>query len=112
MVDFTSSLYLGMKHASRELTPWPQLTTGLPAALSEPVESKQLGQQIARLQGLEKGVSAPSTLHLYWDLFGFLGKQKISVFIDEAVYPVSRYGIERLQVKGIPIYTFRHLDAN
>src|SRR6266487_3621373 len=112
MIDFTSSLYLGMRHSSNELLGWQQLTTGVPAALYEFRRSEQISQQIAQLQGLEKGISAPSTLHLYWDLYGFLSTQQIVVFVDEKIYPVSKYGIERLIVKKIPIHLFRHLDAN
>jgi 8-amino-7-oxononanoate synthase len=112
MIDFTSSLYLGMKHSSAELSGWQQLTTGVPAALYEFSRSKQISKQIAQMQGLETGISAPSTLHLYWDLFGFLSAQQIVVFIDEKIYPVSKYGIERLIVKKIPVYFFRHLDAH
>jgi 8-amino-7-oxononanoate synthase len=112
MLNFTSSLYLDMKHSSTELLGWQQLTTGVPAALNECLESRQISQQVAKMQGLETGISAPSTLHLYWDLFGFLANQQIIVFIDEKIYPVSKYGIERLITKGVPVYYFRHLDAN
>jgi 8-amino-7-oxononanoate synthase len=111
MIDFTSSLYLGMKHGNTELAGWSQLTTGVPAALHESYQSKYIGNFIARMQGLETGLTAPSTLHLYWDLFGFLSKQKITVFVDEKIYPVSKYGIERLIVKNLPVYSFKHMDA-
>lgn len=111
MIDFTSSLYLGMKHSSNELDGWQQLTTGVPAALGEPGLATQVGNYVAGMQGLEKGLTAPSTLHLYWDLFDFLSYRPIVLFIDEKVYPVSRYGIEKLLLRNIPIYTFRHFDA-
>ncbi len=111
MVDFTSSLYLGMKHSSAELSGWQQLTTGVPAALAESMQSKYVGNYIAHMQGFEKGITAPSTLHLYNDLYEFLARQKIIVFIDEKIYPVSKYGIEKLVIRNIPVYTFRHLDA-
>lgn len=111
MIDFTSSLYLGMKHSSNELNGWQQLTTGVPAALWEHCLAAQVGNYVAGVQGLEKGLTAPSTLHLYWDLFDFLGNQPVVVFIDEKVYPVSRYGIEKLLLRNIPIHTFRHFDA-
>jgi 8-amino-7-oxononanoate synthase len=111
MMDFTSSLYLGMKHNSNELNGWQRLTTGVPAALWESALSRQAGDHVAGMQGLEKGLTAPSTLHLYWDLFGFLGNRPVVVFIDEKVYPVSRYGIEKLLLRNIPVHTFRHFDA-
>ena len=111
MIDFTSSLYLGMKHSSNELNGWQQLTTGVPAALWEPGLATQVANCVAGMQGLEKGLTAPSTLHLYWDLFDFLSYRPIVLFIDEKVYPVSRYGIEKLLLRNIPIHTFRHFDA-
>ena len=41
MLDFTSSLYLGMRHASRDLRPWDSLTRGMPAALVPPALALQ-----------------------------------------------------------------------
>ena len=64
------------------------------------------------MQGLAKGVLAPSTLHIFWDLYGLLSTKRITLFIDEKAYPVSKYGIERLLVRSIPFFTFRHLDGN
>ena len=111
MLNFTSSLYLDIKHSSAELAGWHQLTTGLPSALYESTQSKYVSNYIANMQGLQTGISATSTLHIYYDLFGFLSNQKIMVFVDEKIYPVSKYGIEKLIVKKIPVYTFKHLDA-
>ncbi|MHA4846484.1 aminotransferase class I/II-fold pyridoxal phosphate-dependent enzyme [Flavitalea antarctica] len=110
MIDFTSSLYLGMKHSSAELPGWKQLTSGAPSALYEFEQSKQITAKVALMQGLSSGITSPSTLHLYWDLYGFLGTKRIVVFIDEKIYPVSKYGIERLIVKKIPVRSFRHFD--
>lgn len=112
MIDFTSALYLDFKHSSADIKGWQQLTTGVPAALSEFAQSRQISQQVASMQGFENGMCAPSTLHLYWDLFGFLRKKKITVFADEKIYPVSLYGIERLYGSAIQIHTFRHLHAD
>ena len=111
MIDFTSSLYLGMHHSSAELTGWNQLSTGKPSALFEPPQSKILASKIANLQGLEAGYIAPSTLHLYYDLNSFLSQQKVMVFIDEKAYPVSKYGIEKLYLNNIAVHPFRHQDA-
>ncbi|HEX7905268.1 MAG TPA: aminotransferase class I/II-fold pyridoxal phosphate-dependent enzyme [Chitinophagaceae bacterium] len=111
MSDFISSLYLGMKHDSTELKTWNQLTTGMPAGLYETVTSKKVGATVAAMQGLESGICAPSTMHIYSDLFGLLSKKRIKLFIDEKIYPVSRYGIEKLSVAGIKVLSFNHLDA-
>ncbi|WP_162915694.1 aminotransferase class I/II-fold pyridoxal phosphate-dependent enzyme [Paraflavitalea soli] len=112
MMDFTSSLYLGMKHSSKELNDWQQLTTGVPAALGEADLALQVGNYVAGMQGLEEGLTAPSTLHLYWDLFDYLCHQPVVLFIDEKVYPVSRYGIEKLLIRKVPVHPFRHFDAD
>jgi 8-amino-7-oxononanoate synthase len=110
-MDFTSSLYLAMKHPGTTLQAWEQLTTGVPAVLGEPALNKQVASQVARLQGLECGLTGPSTLHLYWDLYHVLSRRQVTVFIDEFIYPVSRYGIEQLLVNKIPVVHFRHHDA-
>ncbi len=111
MIDFTSSLYLGMQHDSAELPAWHSLTTGKPAALKESPAADDIAVQVANLQGLENGCTAISTLHLYYDLYTLLSQQQAVVFIDEKVYPVSEYGIEKLLVSNVPLYRFRHLDA-
>jgi 8-amino-7-oxononanoate synthase len=111
MIDFTSALYLGMKHSSTELNGWEQLTTGVPAILNEPSISLQVSKYVARMQGLEEGIAAPSTLHIYSDLFELLKKKRIVLFIDEKIYPVSKYGIEKLQSNQARVQSFRHFDA-
>ncbi|MCS3799057.1 aminotransferase class I/II-fold pyridoxal phosphate-dependent enzyme [Niastella sp. OAS944] len=110
-MDFTSSLYLAMKHPGTTLQNWEQLTTGIPAVLGEPALNKHVANQVAGLQGLECGLTAPSTLHLYYDLYHALSNEPVTVFIDENIYPVSQYGIEQLLVKRTPVYYFRHQNA-
>ena len=41
MLDFTSALYLGLRHGSGSLRPWSALTTGVPAA--RPVDAAAAG---------------------------------------------------------------------
>lgn len=112
MIDFTSSLYLSMKHTTPEIATWKQLTTGMPAALYETSLSKKLGSHIANMQQLQSGIIAPSSLHLYYDLYEFLSNRKIIVFCDDKIYPVSKYGIEKLLLRNIPIYFFNHFNAD
>ena len=64
--------YLALPHARDELRSWDQLTRGGPAALTPWPEAQALGQDLAALQGCERAVLGPSTLHLYGDLFGLL----------------------------------------
>ena len=95
MLDFTSVLYLGIRHAHHTLRPWAQLTTGRPAALEPAPEAVAVAQDLAQLLGCERAVLAPSTLHLYWDLFDVLANDRIAIYADAGIYPIARWGIER-----------------
>jgi 8-amino-7-oxononanoate synthase len=110
-LDFTSALYLGLVHASGSLRPWAQLTTGKPAALSESPRARVLARRIAALQGCESATLSPSTLHLFWDLFGTLCGRSVAIFQDAGVYPIARWGVERAAAHGVPIRSFLHHDA-
>jgi len=110
LLDFTSALYLGMRHGSRSLEPWDKLTTGLPTAFSEPRVAVRLARSLAALQGCERATLAPSTLHLFWDLFGVLSEGPIAIYTDSGAYPIARWGIERAAARGVPVRDFRHHD--
>ena len=111
-IDFTSSLYLDMYHGSHELKPWSQLTTGVPSALRESKAAQMVANKIAELQGFQKGIAVPSTLHAYWDMSGLLAQSNVSVFTDQYIYPVSGYGKERLLVNRTPSYRYRHHESS
>lgn len=111
MLDFTSVLYLGMCHASRSLRPWSQFTTGVPTVLAAPAGTRTVVQKLARLLGCEWAVLAPSTLHLFWDLFGILAKHPVAIYIDSGIYPIARWGIERAAAAGVPVRNFPHHDV-
>ena len=111
MLDFTSALYLGLRHPSSSLRPWFQFTTGLPAALASPPDARPVVHQLAQLQGLEHGVLGTSTLHLFWDLFGILGRRPVAVYVDAGVYPIARWGVERAAARGVRVCEFSHYDA-
>lgn len=106
MLDFTSSNYLGMLHDSQSIKPWRQLTTGKPAALDNPEGHSSLARKIAVFQGLENGVFAKSTLHLFWDLFGIFSKGNYMVFVDADTYPIAQWGVERFACQGNPVFQF------
>ena len=110
MLDFTSVLYLGIRHAHHTLRPWAQLTTGRPAALEPAPEAVAVAQDLAQLLGCERAVLAPSTLHLYWDLFDVLANDRIAIYADAGIYPIARWGIERAAAKGIRTATFQTHD--
>jgi 8-amino-7-oxononanoate synthase len=111
MLDFTSALYLGLRHAGRSLRPWAQLTTGAPAALVAPPGACAVANALAALQGCQRGTLVPSTLHLFWDLFGMLPNHGVAIYISGGTYPIARWGVERAAARGVPVRSFPHHDA-
>jgi len=111
MLDFTSALYLGMHHAHAALRPWSQLTTGRPAALFSPPQAARVAQELARLQQCERATLAPSTLHLFWDLFDMLAREPIAIYVDAGTYPIARWGIERVLGRGVRVQVFPGHDS-
>jgi len=112
VLDFTSALYLGLNHAHAELRPWTQLTLGKPAALSPPPESDALADQLARLIGCERATLGTSTLHLFWDVFGLISRERVAIYIDAGTYPIARWGAERALARGALVRGFRHHDVS
>jgi 8-amino-7-oxononanoate synthase len=110
MLDFTSALYLGLQHSSASLRPWAQLTTGKPAALGVPANEERVSQALATLQGCDRAILGPSTLHLFWDLFGVLAEPGTAIYLDAGTYPIARWGVERAAARAIPVRRFRHHD--
>ncbi len=111
MLDFTSSLYLGFEHPWRALAAWSQLTLGKPAALEELPEIPRLEREIALLTGCERAVAGPSTLHLFWDLFGILAERDVRILLDGGSYPIARWGAERAAAAGVQLRVFRQHDV-
>jgi 8-amino-7-oxononanoate synthase len=112
LLDFTSALYLGFWHPSGSLEPWPQLTTGAPAALGVPVATVAAADRLAALLGTPRATLAPSTLHVFWDLFVLLAGADTSIHIDAGAYAIARWGVERAQARGTPAQSFRHHDPD
>jgi 8-amino-7-oxononanoate synthase len=110
MLDFTSALYLGLRHPSRSLPPWSKFTTGVPAALASPPGAVKVANELARLQTCERGVLGSSSLHLFWDLFGMLAARPVKIYIDAGLYPIARWGVERALARGISKREFSHYD--
>jgi 8-amino-7-oxononanoate synthase len=111
VLDFTSSLYLGMTHPSSALGPWLSLTTGKPAALASAPGTAGVERDLASLQGCERATLAASTLHLMWDLFGVLAGPDTAVHVDRGTYPVALWGAERARARGAVVRAFHHHDA-
>jgi 8-amino-7-oxononanoate synthase len=110
MADFTSALYLGLRHPSSSLAPWEQLTTGWPAALHTPASQLTLARALAGLVGCEQATLGASTLHLFWDLFGMLDRRR-AIYMDAGAYPIGRWGVERAAARRIPVQVFTHHDS-
>jgi 8-amino-7-oxononanoate synthase len=108
VVDFTSSLYLGLEHPSAAVAPWRRLTSGAPAALAEPEGAPELAAALAALIGGERALLMPSTLHLFVDFFTS-ALSDAALFWDEALYPVARWGIELATRQGVPATPLPHL---
>jgi 8-amino-7-oxononanoate synthase len=110
VLDFTSALYLGLDHATRSLPPWERLTLGKPAALETPPGAGDLEKELAGLVGCERALLAPSTLHLFWDLFAILAARDVNIFLDAGTYPIARWGVERAAASDVPVRAFRQHD--
>jgi len=107
VADFTSALYLGARAFA-----WPAgrpLTTGRPAALEEPALHRRVAQEVARRQGLETGLLAASTLHLFWDVLRLLPRRGV-VLLDQRLYPVGQWGGLRAALQGRPVIAFNADD--
>jgi 8-amino-7-oxononanoate synthase len=111
VLDFTSALYLGLRHPSPSLRPWPALTTGKPAALQSSRNSTAIAGEFAALVGCERATPVASTLHLFWDLFGLLARDRVRIYMDEGSYAIARWGVERAAARGVPVRGFPHRDA-
>jgi 8-amino-7-oxononanoate synthase len=110
VIDFTSSLYLGMRHPHASLAPWTSLTTGVPAALGSPPAARAVCAELARLQGCEGALLGTSTLHLFWDVCGMMNDD-VALLADGGLYAVGRAGVERAKGRGVPVRVVPHYDA-
>lgn len=111
MPDFSSALYLGLRHRSVELQPWVGFTTGRPAALHPPPGASAVARALALLQGCEAGSLAPSTLHVFWDLFAILAAPGSTIYVDAGAYPIARWGVERARCREVAVRVFPHHDV-
>jgi 8-amino-7-oxononanoate synthase len=111
VLDFTSALYLGLRHPSPSLGSWSGLTTGKPAVLQPPPGSAAVAGRFAAMVGCESASPVASTLHLFWDLFGIFACDRVRIYMDQGTYAIARWGVERAAARGIPVRRFPHHDA-
>lgn len=114
MLDFTSSLYLGMRHTADKLPRYGGLTEGKPAALSRPPGEGSVARALARLTGFESALLGPSTLHLFWDLLGLLLRRRggARLCIERGIYPLTSELAQRAARSQGQLQVFRHHDAD
>jgi 8-amino-7-oxononanoate synthase len=105
VLAFDSALYLGMRHPAAHGA-WAALTTGQPAAYAEGAQADAVCRGYAALCGADACVLAPSTLHLFWDLFPLLAQGRpATVLVDRMAYPVARWCASRIGAPCIDIDT-------
>lgn len=63
------------------------------------------------MQGCEQATLGPSTLHLFWDLFGMMAGDSVAIYMDDGVYPIAQWGIERAAARNVPVRSFPHHDV-
>jgi 8-amino-7-oxononanoate synthase len=108
--DFTSSLYLGMRHESRSSAPRGALMTGVPAALWAPPEAAAVARRLAMLQGCRRTTLATSTLHIAVDLFAQLAAARPAILVDSGAYPILRVGVHLARCAGAAVSLFPRHD--
>jgi 8-amino-7-oxononanoate synthase len=77
----------------------------MPGALS-------VASDLASLTGCEAATLAPSTLHLFTDVFRLWAQPRsTAIYADETLYRTGVWGIERAMGLGMCVNRFRHHDA-
>jgi 8-amino-7-oxononanoate synthase len=86
------------------------LTLGKPAALEDPPGAEWVERELASLTGCEAALLAPSTLHLFMDLFTLLARPGVGIFLDGGSYPISKWGAQHAALAGVPVRSFASHD--
>ena len=86
------------------------MTLGKPAALERPPGSARLEAKLAALTGCEHALLAPSTLHLFFDLFSMFAKAEVNIVVDGGAYPIARWGIHGAAHARTSVINFRQHD--
>lgn len=107
--DLSTVGYLGLRHVPGELRAWDCLGKGRPQAVDEVDPFMDtLAARIASLQGCEAAIFAASTFQLFWDLFDLLSDEEVMIYLEEKVYPIARWGVERAAAQGVSVLSFLH----
>jgi 8-amino-7-oxononanoate synthase len=111
VLDFSSSLYLGLEHRAADLRAWAKLTLGKPALLEDPPGADAVERELAELAGCEAAVLAPSTLHAFIDLIPMLAGAGKTIFIHRGAYRMAWWGVQQAAASGAKHATFRDPDV-
>ena len=111
MLDFTTALYLGFDHPSRDLEPWDRLTIGVPAAVEPVPGAGEIEHGLAAVVGKPAALVGRSTLHLLVDVIASIGPRHSGVYIDGAAYPIVDLAVRSMVGRAGPVRRFRHHDA-
>jgi 8-amino-7-oxononanoate synthase len=111
ITDFTSSLFLGLRHAYVDLPPWGGLTTGRPPQLDVGAGGG-LTRRLASLLGTGDAVLRRSTLHGLLDTIVALAGGGGTVVMDDAAYPISHWAAAAASNWGVGVARYRHHDAD
>jgi 8-amino-7-oxononanoate synthase len=98
-VDFSSSLYLGWRHASAALPDWSALTAGRPADLETDTLADSVARDGAALQGCEAALLWPSTLHACMDVLEVVSRSH-TLIACRNLYPIMGWALERQKGRG------------
>lgn len=101
MPDFTSALYLGLRHPGGVLPAGTALSSGRPAALQTPRAVHRIESEIARLAGTDAACIGRSTLHLYNDLVGGHTVPHQWLLLDAGCYPIAHWAAQRARGRGV-----------
>lgn len=105
--DFTSALFLGLRHGSDALAPWSSLTTGRPPVLDLSGPDR-IRRRLARLAGAGDAVVERTTLHALIDAFSAVVPRNATVLIDEHAYPIAHWAAATVALRGGSVVTYRH----
>ncbi|SDS94660.1 8-amino-7-oxononanoate synthase [Friedmanniella luteola] len=108
--DFTSALFLGLRHPSAAGA--GRLTEGKPAALQEPAGASAAAAAVASAQGAAAAVVARTSLHALVDVLTTAAPAGALVVVDEHSYPISFWAAAVAAQGGAAMTTFGHHDAD
>lgn len=88
------------------------MTSGGPAALRSLPGSGAVAADLARMCQAETASLAPSTLHLFHDLFLLWPARSHALYLDGGLYETARWGAEMAASRGMTVRRFRHHDVS